>query len=224
MWLGPERPTSEKMDPIENAGPKQGIMMKPVGGLWTSTLDGDSSPWLEWCRAERWGISEGTQAWLLEPAPDAAVLTIDSKATSAHSSTRSSGPARSPSGPLPASTSSASSWRPTTMASGSPDRDRQRRTSRVPASMDGTRPLFACFIDAVSYPGQLCSRSWVNVSKVSPQSSTHSSYPLVTGSTGLRTSTGFSTQAGFRIQRRSTPRTGDPQGTGLQSRSHRRDG
>ena len=75
-FLSEDEPTPEKFDPPTNAG---GLMNKPEGGLWTSTLRDDGTcAWLEWCRAESWGLTDETKLYALEPASDIAVLEIDS--------------------------------------------------------------------------------------------------------------------------------------------------
>lgn len=79
VFVHPERPTPERIDPVTNAR-----IMKPEGGLWTSSLkaNGDGPPtcgWIEWMNAERWfRHGEDARAWVLQPDPDATVYRIDS--------------------------------------------------------------------------------------------------------------------------------------------------
>lgn len=51
---------------------------KPREAFWTSTLKGNISPWLDWCKGEmpEW---VGEKAVLLDPAPSANLLVIDSQ-------------------------------------------------------------------------------------------------------------------------------------------------
>lgn len=77
-FLGHDEPRPECVDPIQNADGANGPRVKPLGGIWTSTLNEDGScGWLEWCRAEEWGISSDTKMWALTPTDDVSVLTID---------------------------------------------------------------------------------------------------------------------------------------------------
>lgn len=75
VFVSPERPTPERMDPIEND-----LFVKPRGGLWTSPLEDDTSPWERWCEAEQWWPydPDEARAWLLDPVADAETYTIDS--------------------------------------------------------------------------------------------------------------------------------------------------
>lgn len=53
---------------------------KPSGGLWTSTLHDDgTSAWLDWCEDERWGLTNETVVYALDPEPDASVFVLDSQ-------------------------------------------------------------------------------------------------------------------------------------------------
>lgn len=51
---------------------------KPREAFWTSTLAGNASPWLDWCKGEmpEW---IGEKAVLLDPSPSADLMVIDSK-------------------------------------------------------------------------------------------------------------------------------------------------
>lgn len=53
------------------------LQLKPVGGLWTSTLIGDTTGWVDWCRGEEFGDVDRRAWWQLNPEPDARVLVID---------------------------------------------------------------------------------------------------------------------------------------------------
>ena len=57
-------------------------IVKPSGGMWTSTItEEDGQPtngWLEWCSAERWGLSDQHTLYRLEPETYLQVLEIDS--------------------------------------------------------------------------------------------------------------------------------------------------
>lgn len=54
-----------------------GYMNKPLGGLWTSSLDNGISDWIRWCRVESFGAVDDKAWWHLTPDPEAQVLRID---------------------------------------------------------------------------------------------------------------------------------------------------
>lgn len=64
----------EKIPPVKNR------QVKPEGGFWTSTLKDGSSGWVDWCRAEQFRNPDMDNWFLLEPAPNARILTIDTLA------------------------------------------------------------------------------------------------------------------------------------------------
>jgi hypothetical protein len=55
------------------------LVAKPVGGLWTSTWDGEESEWVDWCRREEFGDVDSREWWLLTPSPTARILTIETR-------------------------------------------------------------------------------------------------------------------------------------------------
>lgn len=67
-----EEPDPAKVEPVENFS-----YFKPTGGIWTSSLDGDVSGWIRWCKGEQWGISEDTKMWILYPESDLDIYTVD---------------------------------------------------------------------------------------------------------------------------------------------------
>ena len=76
-FIGSTRPQPALFDPIEN---RDDGIIKPDGGLWTSSVkDGEPCAWLQWCRAEHFGLSDETRCWWLDPDPEARVLVIDSE-------------------------------------------------------------------------------------------------------------------------------------------------
>lgn len=75
LFLSVATPMPELFLPITNAQ-----FVKPRGGLWTSTYDGLTSAWVEWCVAEQYGSFDTTRWFLLTPAPAMRVLTVDSVA------------------------------------------------------------------------------------------------------------------------------------------------
>lgn len=72
-------PTPEKVDPIRNQH-AQHIYHKPAGGLWTSPLDGDTCPWVEWCRETAPHMCDGKTLYALTPREDITLYVIDSDA------------------------------------------------------------------------------------------------------------------------------------------------
>ena len=76
-FISENPPRPERFDPPTNT---EQMVHKPTGGLWTSTLRDDGScAWLEWCRAEHWGLTEASKLYALEPEPGIAVMEIDSE-------------------------------------------------------------------------------------------------------------------------------------------------
>lgn len=73
LFVHGEEPDPEKFDKVQN----REAFWKPKGGLWTSTLDGDSSAWIDWCKRERWGLSEGMGKFALYPEDDVDVFVVD---------------------------------------------------------------------------------------------------------------------------------------------------
>lgn len=68
-------PRRARFDPPTN---RDQMPHKPDGGLWTSTLQEDGScAWLDWCQAERWGLTAESKLYALEPEPDISVFEID---------------------------------------------------------------------------------------------------------------------------------------------------
>lgn len=77
------KPDPSRIDPIGNpGGDRGGILVKPIGGFWTSTYmpAGDfMCDWHRWCFYERWGLTEDSVTWKLEPRDDVNVRVIDSE-------------------------------------------------------------------------------------------------------------------------------------------------
>lgn len=72
LFVG-QKPTKEKMNPIRNNQP---YISKPLGGLWTSTYENESSDWLAWCDEADFH-KPNTEQWLLTPKEDVNLLVID---------------------------------------------------------------------------------------------------------------------------------------------------
>jgi len=76
-FVADREPRESRFDRPENTGE---LANKPAGGLWTSTLrDDGTSAWVEWCRAERWGLTDESRLFTLEPDADVSVLVVDSE-------------------------------------------------------------------------------------------------------------------------------------------------
>lgn len=80
-----ERPSRESFREVENWDPTNeaqngGLYIKPYGGMWTSTLretdDGLTCGWVEWCRAESWGLTDESRVFALDVG-DVRVFEID---------------------------------------------------------------------------------------------------------------------------------------------------
>lgn len=80
--LGPqihvgEQPCLESFQPVTSG--KHALRFKPVGGLWTSTLnDTRTTGWIDWCRDESFGDVDARAWWRVVPRDDVRVLVIDS--------------------------------------------------------------------------------------------------------------------------------------------------
>lgn len=79
--LGPQlhigqRPTPEGMTPVSNAE-HRAFILKPGGGLWTSSCTDEGSEWVRWCRDHAFGTPDDLDWWLLTPDHSALVLVID---------------------------------------------------------------------------------------------------------------------------------------------------
>lgn len=61
--------------PVQNR-----MFVKPLYGLWTSTYDGQSSAWVDWCRDEQFGDPDACSWFLLQPNKDARVYVVDTQA------------------------------------------------------------------------------------------------------------------------------------------------
>lgn len=61
------------MKPIRNYG-----FIKPNGGLWTSTLNGDSSDWIRWCEDNEFRVPGKWRGWTLKPVDHARIYRVDS--------------------------------------------------------------------------------------------------------------------------------------------------
>jgi len=78
VFVGDDRPAADRFDPIAND--TDGVV-KPRGGLWTSSMRPDEPcAWIQWCRANGYGIGDGTRAWWVEPDQSATIVEIDSEA------------------------------------------------------------------------------------------------------------------------------------------------
>lgn len=74
-FISDDPPHPDRFDPPTNT-PQ--MSHKPAGGLWTSTLRaGGTCAWLDWCRAEQWGLTDETKLYALEPEPDVSVFEIE---------------------------------------------------------------------------------------------------------------------------------------------------
>jgi hypothetical protein len=73
--IGVATPMPELLVPITNCQ-----FVKPRGGFWTSTFDGQSSAWVDWCRAEEYCDVDSYRWFLLEPRATARILIIDTSA------------------------------------------------------------------------------------------------------------------------------------------------
>ena len=60
-----------RFEPIKNRG-----LVKPYGGLWTSTWEGESSAWVRWA-SDNYKTLYRRQWWLIEPDPVARICTIE---------------------------------------------------------------------------------------------------------------------------------------------------
>lgn len=69
---GEERPAPERMEPVRN----ELGWVKPQGGFWTSTFDGQASEWIRWCLSENFKTGP-FRCWLLIPDPSARVYHVD---------------------------------------------------------------------------------------------------------------------------------------------------
>lgn len=80
-FVNRERPTPEKVTPIETYGRESGersaLQNKPLGGLWTTPVS-TTWGWLDWCINEKYGLHEENDVWILEPDTDN-IYTIDTK-------------------------------------------------------------------------------------------------------------------------------------------------
>lgn len=83
LWLGTREPDAAHFAPVTND--PHGIILKPRGGLWTSSYDAETrmSEWLAWCYDNMPGWAN-RRAWVLTPAPDARVYTINGVADLKH--------------------------------------------------------------------------------------------------------------------------------------------
>lgn len=83
LWEHDEEnpPQPDKIEDVECSMEKGGVMgVKPVGGMWTSTLnDKGTSAWIDWMKAESWTIrSEPLTVWRLKVQDDLKIFEIDS--------------------------------------------------------------------------------------------------------------------------------------------------
>lgn len=69
-------PKAEMVLPLVN---REGMINKPVGGVWTSSMnDVGLSGWIEWCYREAFRTTGGQQPmWALEPKADAVLLVVE---------------------------------------------------------------------------------------------------------------------------------------------------
>lgn len=58
--------------PVENR-----MFVKPLGGFWTSTYDGGTSAWVDWCESEDFGDVERCNWFVLKPKSEARIYEID---------------------------------------------------------------------------------------------------------------------------------------------------
>lgn len=80
VWVGNEEPAPDQIEPIENLDDRP-MFNKPKGGLWTSSLREDTtSGWIEWMKRERWSNVQDPEAWVLTPADEIDVYTVDTVA------------------------------------------------------------------------------------------------------------------------------------------------
>jgi hypothetical protein len=73
---------SKRVTPVQNADTRNGLLIKPRNGLWTSTWDEErkTSEWVEWCIDADYGALYGQHWFLLTPVPDARICVIDTLA------------------------------------------------------------------------------------------------------------------------------------------------
>ena len=65
VMVAKEQPTAEKVHPITDQ-----MHFKPVGGMWTSTLNEEGGEWLRWLHGEGYSLDMprwGGKLWQLEP-------------------------------------------------------------------------------------------------------------------------------------------------------------
>ena len=77
----------EKINPIMECPITDAFRNKPVGGIWTSALDGNTCGWLDWCRYN-WEGHGGNIAVILTPKKDVKVYQIKDLETLQAASTR----------------------------------------------------------------------------------------------------------------------------------------
>ena len=68
----PDQPCERQFTPVSNYS-----FIKPKGGLWTSTWQGEPkvSGWAEWCRSESFSAGDH-RVWLLTPKADACIAVV----------------------------------------------------------------------------------------------------------------------------------------------------
>lgn len=77
MNLNKNPPTESDMDKIENQ--PDGLINKPKGGIWTSTMNIDgSSQWLKWAYRERFAFHD-RDVYALWVDPEATVFNVDNE-------------------------------------------------------------------------------------------------------------------------------------------------
>ena len=80
-FISTEKPEPEKVEPAENSN-GDGAFVKPVNGIWTSTLTplaDYTCDWHRWCSQKHYGLTEESKLWALEPREDVEVFVIESQ-------------------------------------------------------------------------------------------------------------------------------------------------
>lgn len=81
VHLGPERPCRRLFEPIMMDEVADYRRKPQDGGFWTSSLQFGMSQWIDWCRANQYGMPEREPWWLLIPQHQGEVIVIQDRQT-----------------------------------------------------------------------------------------------------------------------------------------------
>ncbi|HEU0165966.1 MAG TPA: hypothetical protein VFQ54_13045 [Thermomicrobiales bacterium] len=83
VFLG-DRPEYRRLQRLANPVHRRRLQ-KPDGGIWTAPLwmrgGRTSSPWIEWCRAQRFRLAEPRDVWKIVPSPESRLIVVDGAAS-----------------------------------------------------------------------------------------------------------------------------------------------